>query len=228
VGSIRTATVFTEEMLTAGVSTSRATRHAIEHPRDVEVVGYIFSHLKVVPNLEGYMAMRRKVEDTGVAVGFTSGAACPMQHIMRALMPVEEFFYAMADCPERMEWPAGQMEPYYQSIRAIAAVLPQAHPAASEVLRRDSARPGQVFNDAHPWRKQESVEALSRSRIRYRRFGVSGSDDALHLRGSARSDAGPYHYLWRYPFGTALRGQRELGAEWDRLQYITDKMRELA
>ncbi|MBI3664654.1 MAG: hypothetical protein HY236_00250, partial [Acidobacteria bacterium] len=87
-GSIRTATVFTEEMLASGASISWITEHAIREPRDLEVVGYIFSHLKVEPQLEGYLALRRQVGERGIVVGYASGAACPIQHIMKELMPL--------------------------------------------------------------------------------------------------------------------------------------------
>ncbi len=124
VGSIRTACTFTEEMLQAGVSTAWITEHAIREPKDIEVVGYIFSHLKVVPALEGYLNLRRLVGDRGVAVAFTSGAACPLQHMMRALMTIEDFFYMMEDYPEKIFRLAEQMEDYYRSVKAIAADSP--------------------------------------------------------------------------------------------------------
>ena len=120
-GSIRTASLFTEEMLQAGVSTSWITEPAIRQPDDIDVVGYIFSHIRVVPEPERYMALRRQVGECGVAVAFASGASCPLQHIMRTLMPVEDFFYALSDCPERIDWLVEQMEPYYEGIRDAAA-----------------------------------------------------------------------------------------------------------
>ena len=123
-GSIRTASTFTEEMRQAGASTSWITGHAIREPRDIEVVGYIFSHLKVVPAPEGYLAFRQQVGDKGIAVALTSGAACPVQHMMRTLMSVEDFFYTLADTPERIQWLAEQMAGYYRSIQEIAASLP--------------------------------------------------------------------------------------------------------
>ena len=124
VGSIRTASTFTDEMRQAGSSTSWITGHAIREPRDIDVVGYIFSHLKVVPATEGYVALREQIGDKGVVVGLTSGASCPVQHMMRTLMSVEDFFYTLADTPEKIQWLAEQMEGYYRGIRDIAAGLP--------------------------------------------------------------------------------------------------------
>ena len=57
-GSIRTVTVFTEEMLDAGASTPWIVEHAIREPGDFDIVGYIFSHLKIEPQWKGYRAPR--------------------------------------------------------------------------------------------------------------------------------------------------------------------------
>ena len=124
VGSIRTATVFTDEMLDGGASMSWITEHAIRKPRDFEVAGYIFSHLKVEPQPDGYLAKRRQVGDRGIVIGYTLGTAGPIQHIMKELMPLDQFFYALHDSPAAVERLAEQMQPFYQRIQEIAADSP--------------------------------------------------------------------------------------------------------
>ena len=120
VGSVRTAEVFTEEMLAAGASVSWVSEHAIKKPSDFRAVTYIFSHLKVEPR-SGYVERRRTVGDRGVAVAYVIGTACPIHHIMKELMPLEEFFYGMHDCPEEIERLAAEMEPYYSQMKQLAA-----------------------------------------------------------------------------------------------------------
>jgi hypothetical protein len=39
----------TDEMRQAGASTSYVTKHAINEPKDFDVVGCIFSHIKIIP-----------------------------------------------------------------------------------------------------------------------------------------------------------------------------------
>jgi len=124
VGSIRTATVFTEEMLDAGASTPWTTEHPIREPRDFEVAAWIFSHLKVEPQTEGFRARCREVGDRGVVVGYLSGAACPIHHVMKELMPVEQFFYALHDYPDRVERLAEAIEPFYARMKEVAADSP--------------------------------------------------------------------------------------------------------
>lgn len=120
VGSIRTAEVLTDEMLDAGTSVSWITEHAIQKPEDFDTVAYIFANLKVEPR-PGYEARRKAVGDAGLAVAYVIGTACPMQHIMKELMPLEQFFYALHDCPANIERLAEQMEPCYAAMKRMAA-----------------------------------------------------------------------------------------------------------
>jgi hypothetical protein len=123
-GTIRTASIFTDEMLAAGASEPWITEHAIREPRDFEVVGYIFSHLKVEPQFAGYQEHCERVGERGIVVGFASSWACPIHHIMAQLMGLEQFFYAMHDCPVGVERLCEQMDPFYQKVKTIAAESP--------------------------------------------------------------------------------------------------------
>lgn len=123
-GSLRTAEIFTDEMLDAGASISWMTEHAIQQPRDLETAAWIFSHLKVEPRPGACEARCRAVGDRGVAVAYVIGTACPVHHIMKELMPVEQFFYALHDCPEEIERLADAMEPYYARMKQLAAESP--------------------------------------------------------------------------------------------------------
>ncbi len=120
-GSIRTATVWTEEMLDAGVSVPWRSEYAIRKPEDFDVLGYIWSHLRVTPRLERHRLQRQAVGERGIVVTWLSGSACPIHHILRELMTVEDFFYALNDYPKKVHRLAEQMEPYYRQIKAIGA-----------------------------------------------------------------------------------------------------------
>ncbi|MGD0125972.1 MAG: uroporphyrinogen decarboxylase family protein [Terriglobia bacterium] len=124
VGSIRTTSEYTDEMIAAGASDPYLTGHAIRGLADFEVVGHIFSHLKVEPQFSGYEVMRERVGERGIVVAYASSYACPIQHILAELMPMDQFFYALHDYPATVERLAEQMEPYYQAIRTIAADSP--------------------------------------------------------------------------------------------------------
>jgi len=124
VGSIRTTAMMTDEMLDSGASISYVTEYAIREPRDFEVVGHIFDNVKVEPCFEGYVAKQRQVGDRGIVVAFTSGTACPIHHIMKDLMPVEQFFLAMHDHPSAVARLAERIEPFFAAIKGCAAESP--------------------------------------------------------------------------------------------------------
>lgn len=124
VGSIRTATVFTEEMLQAGATVSWVTEHALREPRDFDVVGHIFSHLRVEPNFAGYLARREELGERGLLVGYLIGSACPIQLIMKELMAMEAFFYALNDYPEKVEGLAEQIQPFFEQVQQIGVDAP--------------------------------------------------------------------------------------------------------
>jgi Uroporphyrinogen decarboxylase (URO-D) len=123
-GKVRTVTNFTQEMLEAGASMSWIVEPAIREPRDFDVVGYIFSHLHIEPEPKGYLAYREQVGAQGLAVGYLLGTACPIHHIMKELMPIDQFFYALHDYPEKVQRLADQMQPFYQRLEAIGADSP--------------------------------------------------------------------------------------------------------
>jgi hypothetical protein len=123
-GTLRTATTFTDEMLDAGASVSWVTRHAIQCREDFEVVGDIFSRMRVVARPERYVRFREALGDNGLAVAHAHGAACPIHLIMKELMTTEEFFYALSDYPEAVEQLAEQIEPVFAGILQIVAELP--------------------------------------------------------------------------------------------------------
>lgn len=123
-GVLRSAFLFTGEMLDAGASMPWATEALIQKPEDFEAAGYLFEHLQVTPRPADYRMLRERVGEDGVAVAWVMGTACPMQHIMKELMPTEQFFYAMADYPGRVLRLAERMEPFFAAIRQTALDSP--------------------------------------------------------------------------------------------------------
>jgi hypothetical protein len=124
VGVLETAYLFTEEMLDAGAYTAWVSKPPICKPEDFEPAGYLFEHIKVHAQLDGYLALRQRVGEHGVAVGPTLGSAGPMHHIMKQMMFPEQFFYAMADYPDKVHRLAEQMEPFFQAMRQSALDSP--------------------------------------------------------------------------------------------------------
>ena len=124
VGSLRTAFLYTDEMLEAGASMPWVTEHAIREPKDFEVVGYIFEHIRVEPNYAGYQEWCEEVGDRGLVLGYTLGTAGPIHHIMKEFMPMEQFFFALHDCPEAVDKLCQRMRHFYDQMLQVAADSP--------------------------------------------------------------------------------------------------------
>ena len=121
VGSIHTTTFYTEEMLDAGASVPWTNDHAIRKPEDFDTLAWIFSRIRVTPQREGYRRMRERVGERGIVIGYVSGTACPIHLIMKELMPLDQFFFALHDYPEKVEMLVEAMMPYYLSMQECAA-----------------------------------------------------------------------------------------------------------
>jgi hypothetical protein len=123
-GPITTATVFTDEMLEAGASVSWVTKQAICGPQDFEAAGWIFSRAEVVARPERFLALKERVGSQGEAVAYTLGTACPLHLILKELMTVETFFYALNDYPAKIARLCEHIEPVFQAVRRIGLELP--------------------------------------------------------------------------------------------------------
>lgn len=123
-GTARCSVLYNDAMRRAGISITHVAEPVIKSLDDFRAVGALFRHARVLPNYEGYADFARGVGDRGVAVGFVSLAASPMHLIMRELMPMEAFFYAMHDYPEALARLADDIAVYWEQLLAVAVASP--------------------------------------------------------------------------------------------------------
>lgn len=123
-GRLTTRVLYDERMREAGVSLTHVSEHLIKSVDDFEAAGYLFENAGVLPNYEGYSEFASEVGDRGLAVGFVSLAASPMHLIQRELMPLDQFFYAMHDCPEALARLAERIEVYWRQVMDVAVNCP--------------------------------------------------------------------------------------------------------
>jgi hypothetical protein len=215
------------------------------------------------------------VGEQGLAIGYLQGAAGPIQHIMKELMPLEQFFYALHDYPEKVHRLAEQIEPYFQQIQAIGADSPAevlllganyddsiTHPAFFEKYILPGLRDyAEVLHRRGKFLMTHTDGENQRLFPLYRRAGFDIADSVCPypmtrctLEETSRELRRPRHDLGRDSLHPALRRQHPedefrrsinetveryamqshfvLGVsdmvtadcEWDRLQYITDKV----
>lgn len=123
-GSVSCAFRYTDEMRQAGASISWVDDHVLKGLSDYRALEHIFSHLEVVPTYDTYRAWHDWVGEAGVAVAYGNAAASPMQHIMRDLLPVADFFLEMHDHPAQLRALAEAMEPWFEQVLSVLVHSP--------------------------------------------------------------------------------------------------------
>lgn len=124
-GTIKTCIKYDEEMRKAGSTLPVTLEHAVKGIEDFEALAYIFENVEVEPNY-GYFARFREdvVGENGVAVATCSLWASPMYYLLKELMSVENFFFALFDYPEEMEWLSDKLMPFARKIFDVTADSP--------------------------------------------------------------------------------------------------------
>ncbi len=91
-GTIRTVTVYDDNMRKAGITVTHISENGFKNSEDYDALSYIFENAEVLPNYEGYQKFADSIGDRGLATGFVSLAASPMHLVLRELMTFEIFF----------------------------------------------------------------------------------------------------------------------------------------
>ncbi len=123
-GPLTTVTVYDEAMRAAGVTITHVTKYAFRGPQDYEPLCCLFRSARVEPNYEGYAAFAGEIGDRGFATAYLSSAASPLHLLQRELMPLEVFFYELADRPEEVHRLAECIGRYWREMYAVAARAP--------------------------------------------------------------------------------------------------------
>ncbi|MEA3401554.1 MAG: uroporphyrinogen decarboxylase family protein [Armatimonadota bacterium] len=109
VGSVTTILHYTRQMRRDGVTLLHTSKRAIESLEDYEVIAFLFEDLEVDPGGR-YDAFREEVGDEGVAVAFANVAGSPMHHLLKELVPYDQFYYDLHDHPDLMAETAVRMQ----------------------------------------------------------------------------------------------------------------------
>ena len=108
----------TREMGREGISLPFVKSYAIRSTDNLEAVGQVFDHLKVIPTPEAYAGFRRRIGERGLAVASGMIAASPMHLILHDLVAMDQFFYLYADDREALYRLCARMEPFFEAVLA--------------------------------------------------------------------------------------------------------------
>jgi len=124
VGDVSCRFSYTEEMQRAGATIAWVEEHVLKRAEDYRVLQFIFENLEVVRTRDRYCAWKDWVGEEGVAVAFCNGAASPMHHIMRDLMPMTQFFLELHDRPGELTALCDSMAPWFEAMLCAVAESP--------------------------------------------------------------------------------------------------------
>ncbi len=120
VGSVSTTVLHTPRMRRDGVTLLHTSERAVKSPGDYEIIAFIFEDLEVIPGGR-YDDFRRRVGDQGVAVALANVAASPVHHLLKELVPYDEFYFNLHDRPDLIAETAERMLGFFRSVvRACA------------------------------------------------------------------------------------------------------------
>ncbi|MDR1049760.1 MAG: corrinoid protein [Deltaproteobacteria bacterium] len=116
-GTVRTRTMYTDEMRASGASITWIDEHVLKTPADYEVVAHIFENLVVTPNYEEYSEwVKNEVGANGVEAAFASLAASPVHHVQKEFLDATDFYFHYNDHEGPMRRLAEGLSAYYEKV----------------------------------------------------------------------------------------------------------------
>jgi len=111
-------------MRRAGISISQITKTVITSEEDFEPLIFLFEHIEVEPHYDELERMISMAGEDALVVAGASLPASPMQFIMRDLMDITSFFYAMNDIPYKLKALENAIGGFFEQLMPVAAECP--------------------------------------------------------------------------------------------------------
>jgi uroporphyrinogen-III decarboxylase len=102
-GTIKTQTLFTEDMRKAGITNTHIQEKAFKSEKDYKALGYVYEHMKIIPKPEALEVIRNRAKDRGPFIFWVSSEGSPHHLLSKYLMSFEQFCYEMFDHPEKLQ-----------------------------------------------------------------------------------------------------------------------------
>ncbi|MGD9496117.1 MAG: uroporphyrinogen decarboxylase family protein [Armatimonadota bacterium] len=119
-GTLTTRLRYTDQMRRDGVTLLHVAERAVKSHDDYATVACLFEDIEVEPGGR-YADFQAEVGDEGVAVAYANVAASPVHHLLKELVPYDQFYYDLHDRPELIAATAARMEGYLcQVVEACA------------------------------------------------------------------------------------------------------------
>ncbi len=120
VGSVSARVLHTEQMRRDGVTLLHTAERVVKSPDDYEVLAFIFEDIEVLPGGR-YDDFRASIGDSGVAVALANIAASPVHHLLKELVPYDQFYFDLHDHPDLIAETGRRMLGFFRSVVGACA-----------------------------------------------------------------------------------------------------------
>ncbi len=120
VGALSATIRHTDRMRRDGVTLLHVSERPVKRLRDYETIAFIFEDLEVIPGGR-YADFREEVGEEGVAVALANVAASPVHHLLKELVPYDQFYFHLHDHPGLIEETAERMLDFFRSVVSACA-----------------------------------------------------------------------------------------------------------
>ncbi len=115
VGSVSAQLMHTEQMRRDGVTLLHVPERVVSSLDDYEIIAFIFEDIEVIPGGR-YKRFREDVGDQGVAVALANVAASPVHHLLKELVPYDDFYFNLHDHPDVIAETAERMSGFFDRV----------------------------------------------------------------------------------------------------------------
>jgi len=116
VGEVSAKLLYTEQMRRDGVTLMHQAERPIKSPDDYDTIGFIFEDLEVIADGGRYREMNDEVGEAGIVVACANIAASPAHHLLKELVPYDQFYYDLYDRPEVILRTSERMTGYFDAV----------------------------------------------------------------------------------------------------------------
>ncbi|MBM3476294.1 MAG: hypothetical protein FJX75_23730 [Armatimonadetes bacterium] len=115
VGSVSGKLRYDEGMRRDGITIMAVTERVVKSAADYDTIGFIFEDLEVEFDEGRYRVLCEQVGERGMVVALGNVAASPVHHLLKELVPYDQFYFDLHDHPELIARTAQRMEGYFEA-----------------------------------------------------------------------------------------------------------------
>lgn len=123
-GDLSTRVLLDDGMADSGITLWIVREHLIKSEDDWEAAAFLFENAEILPRYDRLEKFQDFVGDRAEAVAYAHTQACAMHLLIKDLMPMDEFYYALHDDEEGLAQLGARIEPYMSRLFDVVSKAP--------------------------------------------------------------------------------------------------------